>query len=370
MLILKLTNPAGKSRYIAAAFPSACGKTNLAMLEPTVPGWKVEAIGDDIAWMKLGANGWLHGINPEAGFFGVAPGTSMKSNPNALRAASANSVFTNCALTLEGDVWWEQMTATPPAEAIDWLRRPWTPDCGRTASHPNARFTTPARQCPVMAPEWEDPKGVPISAILFGGRRSTTVPLVCEAFNWQHGVFLGSIMSSETTAAAGGRVGDLRFDPFAMLAFCGYHMGDYLSHWLNLGAQASSPHLPRIYHVNWFRKDERGKFIWPGYGENSRVLKWIFERCEGQADAAETPIGRLPRPEDLDTSGLALSPAVMHDLLRVDVDGWRATCAHVEKHYARFGGAARRAGRAQASHRVARATAAPVAPAQARPSRS
>ena len=337
MLILKLTNPEGKFHYITGAFPSACGKTNLAMLAPTVPGWKVETIGDDIAWMKPGADGRLYAINPEAGFFGVAPGTSMKSNPNALAAARANSVFTNCAITRPGDVWWEQMTQTAPTDVTDWLRRSWQPGCGRTAAHPNARFTTPARQCPVMAPEWEDPSGVPISAVLLGGRRATIVPLVCEAFNWTHGVFLGSIMSSETTAAIAGKVGELRFDPFAMLAFCGYHMGDYLSHWLSLGTRPFAAALPRFYYVNWFRKDAGDEFLWPGYGENSRVLKWIFDRCEGKAGAMDTAIGRLPRPEDLDTDGLDLSPAILSELLRVDVSGWRSTCEQVDKHFARFG---------------------------------
>ena len=337
MLLLKLTNPEGKSHYIAGAFPSACGKTNLAMLAPTVRGWKVETIGDDIAWMKPGADGRLYAINPEAGFFGVAPGTNRQSNPNALAAARANSVFTNCALTDSGDVWWEQMTETAPAGVTDWLRRPWQPGCGRTAAHPNARFTTPARQCPVMAPEWEDPRGVPISAILLGGRRASTVPLVCEAFNWTHGVFLGSIMSSETTAAMAGKVGELRFDPFAMLAFCGYHMGDYLSHWLNLGTRAAATTLPRFYYVNWFRKGAQDEFLWPGYGENSRVLKWVFERCEGQASAEDTAIGRLPRLQDLDTDGLDVAPAVLSELLRVDRDGWLNTCAQVEGHYARLG---------------------------------
>jgi phosphoenolpyruvate carboxykinase (GTP) len=337
MLILKLTNPEGKSHYITGAFPSACGKTNLAMLAPTVPGWKVETIGDDIAWMKPGADGRLYAINPEAGFFGVAPGTSMKSNPNALAAARANSVFTNCAITQPGDVWWEQMTPTAPTDVTDWLRRAWQPGCGRTAAHPNARFTTPARQCPVMAPEWEDPSGVPISAVLLGGRRATTVPLVCEAFNWTHGVFLGAIMSSETTAAIAGKVGELRFDPFAMLAFCGYHMGDYLSHWLSLGTRPLAAALPRFYYVNWFRKGPGDEFLWPGYGENSRVLKWIFERCEGKANATDTAIGRLPRPEDLDTDGLDVPPAILRELLRVDVGGWLGTCEQVDKHFARFG---------------------------------
>jgi phosphoenolpyruvate carboxykinase (GTP) len=337
MLILKLTNPEGKVRYVTGAFPSACGKTNLAMLIPTVPGWRVETIGDDIAWMKLGPDGRLYAINPEAGFFGVAPGTSMRSNPNALLTARANSIFTNCAMTPEGDVWWEQMTDSEPPHLTDWIRRPWEPGCGRKASHPNARFTTPARQCPAIAPEWEDPAGVPISALLVGGRRAGVVPLVCEAFSWQHGVFLGSIMSSETTAAAVGKVGELRFDPFAMLPFCGYHMGDYFAHWLSMAGRTSSKTLPGIYYVNWFRKDDGGGFLWPGYGENSRVLKWVFERCEGVAGAQDTPIGRLPGPGDIDTTGLDATQEAMVELLRVDVDGWLANAEQIATHYARFG---------------------------------
>ena len=337
MLILKLTSPAGEVRYITGAFPSACGKTNLAMLIPTVPGWKVETIGDDIAWMKFGPDGRLYAINPEAGFFGVAPGTSMQSNPNALLTARANSIFTNCALTTDGDVWWEQMTEREPAPLMDWIRRPWQPGCGRKAAHPNARFTTPARQCPAIAPEWEDPKGVPISAMLFGGRRAGVVPLVCEAFGWQHGVFLGSIMSSETTAAAAGKVGELRFDPFAMLPFCGYHMGDYFAHWLKVGQRTSPDKLPRLYYVNWFRRDAENRFLWPGYGENSRVLKWIFERCTGGGAAVQTAIGTVPAPGAIDTEGLAIAPGAMEELLRVDVPGWLANCEQIDTHYARFG---------------------------------
>ncbi len=336
MLILGITNPAGKKIYIAAAFPSACGKTNLAMLNPTLPGWKVETVGDDIAWMKFAADGRLHAINPEFGFFGVAPGTSMKSNPNAMTTAQKNSIFTNCALTPDGDVWWEEMTDAPPAELTDWLRRPWTPASGRKAAHPNARFTTPAKQCPVISSEWENPAGVPISAILFGGRRASVIPLVNEALSWQHGTFLGSIMSSETTAAAAGKVGALRLDPFAMLPFCGYHMGDYFAHWLAIGATAGSQ-LPAIYNVNWFRKNSDGKFLWPGYGENSRILKWVFERVTGTGKAVETPIGRLPAPGALDLGGLSVPEAAMSELLKVDVDGWLAEVPLMKKHYDTFG---------------------------------
>ena len=323
MLILKLTSPQGEVKYITGAFPSACGKTNLAMLISTVPGWKVETVGDDIAWMKFGPDGRLYAINPEAGFFGVAPGTSMQSNPNALLTVTQNSIFTNCALTPDGDVWWEGMTDEKPAELTDWLRRQWTPQSGRPAAHPNARFTTPAKQCPVIAKEWEDPKGVPIDAILFGGRRANIVPLVTESFDWQHGTFLGATTSSETTAAAAGKVGQLRRDPMAMLPFCGYNMGDYFAHWLSVGKKPGA-RMPKIFFVNWFRKDEKGKFLWPGYGDNSRVLKWIFERCNGTAQAVDTAIGRLPRPEDLDTKGLDLPPAAISKLLSVDVPGWLA----------------------------------------------
>ena len=337
MLILKLTNPAGRVKYMTGAFPSACGKTNLAMLIPTIPGWKVETIGDDIAWMKFGADGRLYAINPEYGFFGVAPGTSMKSNANAMLTATKNSIFTNCAMTPDGDIWWEGMSEQKPSELMDWLRRPWTPDSGRKAAHPNARFTTPARQCPVIAPEWEDPRGVPIDAILFGGRRAGVVPLVTEALSWQHGTFLGATASSETTAAAAGKVGQLRRDPMAMLPFCGYHMGDYFAHWLKIGAQSDESRLPKIYYVNWFRQDENGKFLWPGYGENSRVLKWIFERCDGKVHAKETAIGRLPAAEDLDTQGLNSPPGELDKLLRVDVDGWLAEVPLIKDHFAKFG---------------------------------
>ena len=336
MLILKMTNPSGQSKYFTGAFPSACGKTNLAMMIPTIPGWKVETIGDDIAWMKFGADGRLYAINPEYGFFGVAPGTSMKSNRNAMLTATKNSIFTNCAMTPDGDIWWEQMTAEKPAELIDWLRRPWTPASSQKAAHPNARFTAPARQCPVIAPEWEDPNGVPIDAILFGGRRAGVVPLVTESFSWRHGTFLGATVSSETTAAAAGKVGELRRDPMAMLPFCGYNMGDYFAHYLKIGSRRGAK-LPKIYYVNWFRTDDNGKFLWPGYGENSRVLKWIFERCDGKVHAVDTPIGRLPEPADLDTKGLDLPAAEIAELLGVDVKGWLAEIPSIRGHFAKFG---------------------------------
>jgi len=337
MLILKLISPSGQVKYMTGAFPSACGKTNLSMLIPTVPGWKVETVGDDIAWMKFGADGRLYAINPEAGFFGVAPGTSMKSNANAMLSVTKNSIFTNCAMTLDGDVWWEGMTEQKPAELVDWLRRSWTPDSGRKAAHPNARFTAAAKQCPVIAPEWEDPKGVPIDAILFGGRRAGIVPLVTEAFNWQHGTFLGATVSSETTAAITGRVGQLRRDPMAMLPFCGYNMGDYFAHWLKIGAGADASKLPKIYYVNWFRQDQNHKFLWPGYGENSRVLKWIFERCDGKVHAKDTPIGRIPEVADLDTKGLDIQGANVDELLSVDVEGWQAEVPLIKEHFAKFG---------------------------------
>ena len=337
MLILKMTNPAGRARYMTGAFPSACGKTNLAMLIPTIPGWKVETIGDDIAWMKFGTDGRLYAINPESGFFGVAPGTSAKSNRNAMATVASNSIFTNCAMTCDGDIWWEGMTEEKPVQLMDWLRRPWTPESGRKAAHPNSRFTTPASQCPSIAPEWEDPKGVPIDAILFGGRRPGIVPLVNEAFNWQHGTFLGATASSETTAAAGGRVGQLRRDPMAMLPFCGYNMGDYFAHWLKIGQHSDPNQLPRIFYVNWFRTDQNGKFLWPGYGENSRVLKWIFGRCDGKVHAVDTPIGRLPEPSDLDTQGLDLPAENVAKMLSVDVDGWLGEVPLIEKHFAQFG---------------------------------
>ncbi len=336
MLILKLTNPQNEVRYICAAFPSACGKTNLAMLSPTIPGWKVECVGDDIAWMKFGGDGRLYAINPEAGFFGVAPGTSDESNLNAMACLTRDSIFTNCALTDDGDVWWEQMTPRLPAHLIDWTAKEWTPDCGRNAAHPNARFTTPARQCPVIAPEWEDPQGVPISAVLFGGRRAGVIPLVTEAFNWRHGTFLGSIMGSETTAAAAGQVGTLRRDPMAMLPFCGYNMADYWAHWLGMG-ERSGAKMPRIFYVNWFRKDAEGRFLWPGYSENCRVLKWIFERCAGQAEALETPLGLIPEKGALDLRGLSLAADALDELLSVDIDGCRMELPSIEQYYQQFG---------------------------------
>jgi phosphoenolpyruvate carboxykinase (GTP) len=337
MLILKLTNPEGESKYIAAAFPSACGKTNLAMLVPTIPGWTAETIGDDICWMKFGDDGRLYAINPEAGFFGVAPGTGYDTNPNAMETLWGNAIFTNTALTPDGDVWWEGMTDTPPARATDWKGNPWTPDTGAPAAHPNARFTVPASQNPACAPEWEDPKGVPISAILFGGRRRTTVPLVTEAFDWEHGVFLGSIMASETTAAQQGAAGVLRFDPMAMLPFCGYNFADYFAHWLTIGKATDPAKLPRIFFVNWFRRDEQGRFLWPGYGDNSRVLKWVFERVDGEAEAIDTAIGRLPAGDALDTEGLDISDSDLETILSVDVEGWRAAVPQIREHYAQFG---------------------------------
>jgi len=337
MLILKMTSPAGQVKYIAAAFPSACGKTNLAMLEPTIEGWKVECIGDDIAWMKFGADGRLHAINPEAGFFGVAPGTSYDSNPNAMEALTENCIFTNCALTDDGDVWWEEMTEGLPEHLVDWKGNDWTPASRDKAANPNARFTAPAAQCPVMASEWEDPAGVPIDAILFGGRRGAVVPLVVEALSWRHGTFLGSIMASEKTAAAAGKVGELRRDPMAMLPFCGYHMGDYFQHWLTIGGKTDADKLPRIYYVNWFHKDASGKFLWPGYGHNSRVLKWVFERCEGSADAIDSPIGNLPEPQSIDTDGLGVNDDQMQQLLACDIEGWTRELPSIREHFARFG---------------------------------
>ncbi len=337
MLILKLTSPAGAVRYVAGAFPSACGKTNLAMLVPTLPGWKAETIGDDICWMKFHPDGRLYAINPEFGMFGVAPGTGPDTNPNAIAALTDNTVFTNVARTPDGDVWWEGLTKDTPAHLVDWLGKDWTPASPGPAAHPNSRFTAPLAQVPSVAPEWEDPAGVPISAILFGGRRATTVPLVTEAFNWRHGVFLGSIMGSETTAAATGAVGALRRDPFAMLPFCGYHMGDYFTHWLAIGGQADADKLPKLFYVNWFRKGADDKFLWPGYGENSRVLAWVFERCDGTAAAHESAIGRVPEPDALRTDGLTLAPGALDELLTVDVDAWRAELPLIETHYEQFG---------------------------------
>ena len=337
MLILKLTNPNGEFKYIAAAFPSACGKTNLAMLVPTIKGWKAETIGDDICWMKFGKDGQLYAINPEAGFFGVAPGTGYETNANAMHTLHANCIFTNTALTSDGDVWWEGMTETKPARATDWRNAAWTPESESPAAHPNARFTAPANQCPSIAPEWQDPSGVPISAILFGGRRRTTVPLVTQAFDWDHGVFLGSIMASETTAAAGGAVGKLRFDPMAMLPFCGYNMADYFAHWLSLGKKTSAEKLPQIFFVNWFRRDNDGRFLWPGYGENSRVLKWIFERLEGKVDAQKTAIGLLPAKSSLDVGGLNISADDLGAITSLDTAGWREAVPQIREHFAVFG---------------------------------
>ena len=336
MLILKLTSPEGKVQYVAGAFPSACGKTNLAMLTPTIPDWKVETIGDDICWMKYGDDGQLYAINPEAGFFGVAPGTSMFSNPNAMLSMTENAIFTNVGETDDGDVWWEEMSDEPPAHLTDWKGNSWTPDSDTPAAHPNARFTARADQCPVIADEWEDPKGVPISAILFGGRRASVVPLVHEARDWSHGTFLGTIIASEMTAAAFGAIGKLRRDPMAMLPFCGYNMADYWGHWLNMGKKEGAK-LPKIFYVNWFRKNEKGKFMWPGFGENCRVLKWVFERCAGTADAIDTPIGKLPTLDGMNFDGLDMDEADKAQLLRVDTDGWLQEIPLINEYYDKFG---------------------------------
>ena len=338
MLILKLTSPEGETRYVTGAFPSACGKTNLAMLIPTLPDWKVETVGDDICWMKFGADGRLYAINPEAGFFGVAPGTNAHTNPNAMLTLDANTIFTNTARTDDGDVWWEGMTDEAPDHLISWRGEDWTPDAGTPAAHPNARFTVPAAQDPAIASEWQDPAGVPIDAILFGGRRASVVPLVFQSFDWDHGVFLGSIMASETTAAAAGAVGNLRRDPFAMLPFCGYNMGDYFAHWLRIGASASDPALlPKIFYVNWFRKGEDGRFLWPGYGDNSRVLEWVFQRVAGRAEAVETPIGLVPAPGAIDIEGIRVSKEDMDELLRVDPAEWRDEVPRIREHFVTFG---------------------------------
>jgi phosphoenolpyruvate carboxykinase (GTP) len=338
MLILKLTSPEGEPKYIAGAFPSACGKTNLSMMIPTLPGWKVETIGDDIAWMKFGPDGRLYAVNPEAGFFGVAPGTGQRTNPNALETFARNSVFTNCAKTDDGDIWWEGLSERPPSHLIDWRGNDWTPGGETPAAHPNARFTTPIDQCPSIAPEWDDPAGVPIDAVLFGGRRATVVPLVHEATDWEHGVFLGSIMSSETTAAQAGDVGKLRFDPMAMLPFCGYNMADYFAYWLALGRR-QDVRLPRIFYVNWFRKAQDGTFLWPGFGENSRVLAWIFRRCQGSADAIETAIGLVPPlgAGGIETAGLDVSAEAMASLLEVDSEGWEQQLPQMREHFRGFG---------------------------------
>jgi Phosphoenolpyruvate carboxykinase (GTP) len=337
MLILGITPPNGEKKYIAAAFPSACGKTNLAMLTPSIPGWKVETVGDDIAWMKFGPDGRLYAINPEAGFFGVAPGTSMKTNANAMLSCESNSIFTNVAFTDDGDVWWEGMTDEKPKHLIDWNKNEWTPDNGKLSAHPNSRFTAPAKQCPVIDPAWEDPKGVPVSAFLFGGRRESFVPLVNESYDWNHGVYLGSACASETTAAAAGAVGTLRHDPFAMLPFCGYNMGDYFGHWIQIGRMAMPDKLPKIFFVNWFRKNGKGKFIWPGYGDNIRALKWVIERVNGTGKFIETPIGRLPAEGALDIEGLDISADDLKKLFTINKETGLAEVAEMREYYKKFG---------------------------------
>ena len=338
MLILKLTSPENEVKYIAAAFPSACGKTNLAMVEPTIPGWKVETLGDDIAWMRIGADGRLYAVNPEFGLFGVAPGTGWDTNANAMRTiAQGNSVFTNVALTDDGDVWWEGMTEDAPAHLTDWKGRDWTPESEELSSHPNSRFCTPIRQCPILAPEYDDPNGVPIDAILFGGRRKTTIPLVTEARDWTHGTFMGATLSSETTAAATGAVGVVRRDPMAMLPFIGYDAGDYFSHWISMAKNNDESKFPKVFYVNWFRRDEDGGFLWPGFGENSRVLKYVVERIEGKVDAVETPIGLVPAPGALDTDGLDVSDEQMAKALAVDVDEWKAEIPQINEWFEKFG---------------------------------
>jgi phosphoenolpyruvate carboxykinase (GTP) len=336
MLILRLISPDGKQYHIAAAFPSACGKTNLAMILPTVAGWKAECIGDDICWMKIGSDGRLYAINPESGFFGVAPGTSYDTNPAAMDTLKENCIFTNCALTDDGDVWWELMDGDPPAHAIDWKGRDWTPASSDPGAHPNARFTAPAAQCPVISPDWENPQGVPIDIFIFGGRRASVAPLVHEAYDWDHGVFIGATAASETTAANIGAVGNLRRDPFAMKPFCGYNMGDYFQHWLNMGDRLGDK-APRVFYVNWFRKTPEGRWLWPGYGENSRVLKWMCERIEGKVGAETTPIGLLPRADDLDLTGVDVPPDDLRELLKVDAGAWRAELPDIEAHFAQFG---------------------------------